>query len=69
MKKTMIIPDEIHDWYVVTSKEYGMNTQSLMNFALKNFIDQQKTIVTADTLIKKLNEMQQQAIEIQKKVK
>lgn len=69
MKKTMIIPDEIHDWYVMNCKDFGMNTQSLLNFALKNFIDQQKTIASADALAKKVNELQKQIIDLQKKVK
>lgn len=65
MRKTMIIPDEIHDWYVENSKKMAMPTSALINFALKNYIDQQKAVSGIEQVVQELQELKKAALENQ----
>ncbi|MCG1026294.1 hypothetical protein [Dehalobacter sp.] len=59
MRKTIEIPEDIHDWYVKTAKEMAMPTSALMVFGLKNYIDQQKSLVNIEDVMRQLKELKQ----------
>lgn len=54
MRKTFEIPDDIHDWYVENAKSLAMPASALMVFALKNYIDQQKSLISIGDVVQEL---------------
>jgi len=63
MKKLINIPDEIHQWYEEQSNSMAMPISALINFALKNYIDQQKAVVGIEQVIKELQEFKKISLE------
>ena len=57
MKKTIEVPEDIHDWFLKTAREMAMPTSALMIFALKNYMDQQKSLVNIDDVLKELKDI------------
>lgn len=60
MRKNLDIPNDIHDWYQSNAKEMSMPTSALIIFALKTYIDQQKSLVNIDDVLKELREIKKQ---------
>lgn len=67
MRKNLDIPNDIHDWYQSNAKEMSMPTSALIIFALKTYIDQQKSLVNIDDVLKELREIKKQTSNWSKK--
>jgi len=51
MKKTMNIPDHIHDWYENKAKELNIATSAIMIIALNDYMRQEGAIKTLDGML------------------
>lgn len=59
MRKTINIPDHIHDWYENKAKELNIPTSAMMIIALNDYIKQDFAIVSMPGMIDEMKKMQE----------
>lgn len=59
MRKTINIPDQIHDWYENKAKELSIPTSAMMIIALNDYIKQDYAIVSMPGMIDEMKRLKE----------
>ncbi|NLK81014.1 MAG: hypothetical protein GX277_02295 [Bacteroidales bacterium] len=51
MRKTLNIPDNIHDWFENRAKELNISTSAMMIIALNEYVKQEGALKTLDGVL------------------
>jgi hypothetical protein len=59
MRKTINIPDQIHNWYEKKAKELNIPTSAMMIIALNDYIKQDYAIVSMPGMIEEMKRIKE----------
>jgi hypothetical protein len=59
MRKTINIPDQIHDWFESRAKELNISTSAMMIIALNDYIKQDYAIVSMPGMIEEMKRIKE----------
>ena len=66
MRKTMNIPDRMHDWYENKANELNIPTSAIMIMALNEYMKQDDAIKTMPNIIDEMKKLQDMKNELLK---